>query len=145
MKKHILLIEDSPMDLHLFQRAVDEIAEFDIALHTAEGVEEALRILEASLSPPQLVLCDVLLIGKQGADLVKLIRKHPNPRIAVLPIIMLSNSHDPEEQHRCLALGANVFLEKAPSYQQFTAQLKDTFRFWLHWAIQPDPSLHGGL
>lgn len=58
---------------------------------------------------PDLVFMDVRLISRDGVQVVRDIRAHPDPAIARTPVLMMSAEDHCE---RCLSAGANGFLEK---------------------------------
>ncbi len=64
---------------------------------------------------PDLVFIDVRLISRDGVELLKQLRAHPDPAVAQTPVLMMS-----AEDHsvRCRAAGANGFLEKP--YERLT-------------------------
>jgi CheY-like chemotaxis protein len=59
---------------------------------------------------PSLVILDLGLPGKAGFDVLAWIRKQP--RFDKLPVVVLSNSSDPEDHEKASALGASLFLLK---------------------------------
>ncbi len=58
---------------------------------------------------PDLVIMDVYLSVRDGVELLGEIRAHPEPRIANTPVLMMSAE---DLEARCLAAGANSFVEK---------------------------------
>jgi DNA-binding response OmpR family regulator len=58
---------------------------------------------------PDLVFMDVRLINRDGVELLRQLRAHPDPVVARTPVLMMS-----AEDHsvRCRSAGANGFLEK---------------------------------
>jgi len=58
---------------------------------------------------PDLVLMDVYLSELDGIKLLREMRAHPDPRVASVPVLMMS-AEDLEEQ--CLSAGADGFFEK---------------------------------
>ena len=58
---------------------------------------------------PDLVFMDVRLISRDGVELLRQVRAHPDPAIARTPVLMMSAE---DHSERCRAAGANGFLEK---------------------------------
>ena len=58
---------------------------------------------------PDLVCMDVRLISRDGVQVLRELRAHPDPAVAQTPVLMIS-----AEDHslRCRSAGANGFLEK---------------------------------
>jgi len=75
----------------------------------AKDAEEALEILNREV--PDVILLDLLLPGMSGFDLLKTIRE--NPRMAQVPLIVLSNLGQKEDIDKTKALGATKYLIKA--------------------------------
>src|SRR3954465_5993045 len=71
---------------------------------------EALQLIDNA--PPSLVLCDYEMPEFTGAQVCELVRQHRNPRIAALPIIMLTAHAGEEHEIECLQAGANDFVTK---------------------------------
>jgi CheY-like chemotaxis protein len=82
--------------------------EGSVILYARTG-EEALEILRHET--PDVILLDILLPGMSGFDVLKTIRE--NPRMAHVPIIILSNFGKREDFDKAKALGAHTYLVKA--------------------------------
>lgn len=70
----------------------------------ALGIEMALR------SPPDLVLCDLLMPGVDGFGV--LARLRAEPATAGVPFVFLTSSTDKEDSRVGFGLGANEYLHK---------------------------------
>lgn len=70
----------------------------------AQGIEMALR------SPPDLVLCDLLMPGVDGFGV--LARLRAEPVTAGVPFVFLTSSTDKEDSRVGFGLGANEYLHK---------------------------------
>lgn len=106
MKKTILIIEDDPFlgDV-LTQKLLHEGYEVTLLQDGAVGYA-AISTLK-----PDLILLDIILPTMSGYEILE--KKHADPAIATIPVIMISNSGQPVEIKRALALGVKDYLVKA--------------------------------
>lgn len=58
---------------------------------------------------PDLVFMDVRLINRDGVELLRQLRDHPDPAISRTPVLMMSAE---DHSRRCRSAGADGFLEK---------------------------------
>ncbi len=70
---------------------------------------------------PDLVIMDVYLSVRDGVELLGEIRAHPEPRIANTPVLMMSAE---DLEARCLAAGANSFVEKPFELERLVATIR---------------------
>lgn len=106
MKKKILIIEDDAfLGKVLYEKLLK--AEYDVSL-VGDGGEGLKQI---SVQKPDLVLLDIMLPTKNGYEILE--AKRQDPAIAAIPVVIVSNSGQPVEINRALALGAGDYLVKA--------------------------------
>jgi len=79
-------------------------------IHTAADYDEARRMLAEE--EPQIVLLDINLPGKNGIELLKMIKKN-SPECEV---IMITNHADDYYREQCHELGAKYFLDKSNDF-----------------------------
>lgn len=117
-ERHIVLVGDDSEDDRLFlRRLLRRLPEISIAAEVGDG-EEAIAYLErrppfddASASPrPRLLLLDLKMPRKNGHDVLRWLRDHPQPGLAVLILSGSSLSGDIAES---LALGARAYHTKS--------------------------------
>lgn len=103
--RRILLIDDDPV---VREAAAMILREEGFSLLEAssgtQGIEMALR------SPPDLVLCDLLMPGVDGFGV--LARLRAEPATAGVPFVFLTASTDKEDSRVGFGLGANEYLNK---------------------------------
>lgn len=100
----ILIVDDDRAGTHLLSTLLEFDGYRTLAL---ENWEEPVRDIE--YHRPDLIIMDVYLRAKNGLDLLGQIRKHVDPAVAKVPVLMMSA----EDQHeRSLQAGADGFLEK---------------------------------
>jgi len=105
-KTVILIVEDDPDQLALAKLRVGMSG---YATRTA-ATASALRGMLVNNAPPDLLLLDIILPDGDGLDILAKIRR--NPRLALLPIVMLTVKDDPADIERGLALGADGYMTK---------------------------------
>lgn len=117
----ILLVEPDPAEAELASRCLRS------RLAIAHDAQEAVNLAEA-LSP-KVVLLNPRLPDEDGLSLLQQLRRHP--RLATLPIVILSSDDAPSEVTRALSLGANSFVVKPVRYEALQATLSEVESYWL--------------
>lgn len=113
----ILVVDDEP-GIRLYLKRLLGTAGF--AVRTAADGDEALAAIEAA--PPDLVILDVMVGGKDGYEICEAIKK--NPERARIKVVMLSAKSRAIEIEKGMALGADAYLTKPFSMDE----LRDTVR-----------------
>lgn len=106
MKKKILIIED---DAFLGKVLNEKLLKADYEVSLVGDGGEGLR--QISVQKPDLILLDIMLPTKNGYEILE--AKRQDPAIAAIPVIIVSNSGQPVEISRALALGVDDYLVKA--------------------------------
>jgi CheY-like chemotaxis protein len=81
--------------------------------------QKALDIIR--VSPPDLIISDVMMPGMSGIELCALLRSTPQTRY--IPIIVVSANADVEISRNCMAVGANLFLTKLDIHQRLVREV----------------------
>lgn len=118
-KKHpsratVLLIEDNDDLATLLEYRLSK--EGFTPLIAGNG-EEAIALLETA-TPIELILLDILLPAKNGWDVCRCIRQHPEQRISTLPVIMLTALSAADNRIKGMECGADAYLTKPYSIQE---------------------------
>lgn len=87
-----------------------------------------------SLSP-DLVLLDHPFPLKQGLELLKLVRKHPNTQIS--PTVIISDIACDKDVELSYRFGLNSFIQAPKQRQDFIAVTKQLASYWLKWNQLP--------
>ncbi len=103
VKKKILVVDDEPDILEFLQEILEEEGYTVVTTDKDEYLE---RLRENRL--PHLILLDMLLSGKDGREIIKLLKSQEETKH--IPVIMFSAHPSAEETAR--AAGADDFLEK---------------------------------
>ncbi|MSR18617.1 MAG: response regulator [Phycisphaerales bacterium] len=120
----VLLVEVDEMLREMLATRLER-AGFEI-LQAASG-EEALVLLDKS--PPDVVLCDALLPGMTGIDLLGRIREHHD--LAQMPVIISTSLHDGALMVQAMSKGANDFLSKPIDFSAAIARIRAQARLKL--------------
>jgi CheY-like chemotaxis protein len=130
--KDILLVEDSPADIYLVQRAVADCGPA-LRLWTVSRGNEALRSLRKELAVavplPALILLDLSLPGCDGHDILKELRGLPEYQGT--PVVVLSAAERAVEERRCLELGATAYVQKSTDFTDYFGSVQAIVRHWL--------------
>ena len=93
----------------------------DVEATVCLGPREAIQKLSGGV--PDFMTLDVNMPGVSGLEVVKYIRR--DPRIADLPVIIISSNAQTAEIARALLAGANVFLPKPVDFERLELAVKD--------------------
>lgn len=127
---NVYLIEDDPVQVKLFESV---LADLRMLKHvgTAESAEAALDELPRlakSANRPNVIVCDFMLPGRSGIDLLRDLRKNDNYKFT--PIVMLTADRDEEVLRQAYEVGANTFINKPVQADELVATIRMLGRFW---------------
>ena len=131
----MLFVDDDPDWIDLFRMALERAGVPDAVTGLRNG-EEAIRYLRgegpyanrAAHPLPKLVLLDLRLPGMHGFEVLQWIRRQP--KLARLPIVVITGMEAPDDVRRAHELGANAFLAKPfllPKTVAMARQLRDAW------------------
>jgi CheY-like chemotaxis protein len=147
----ILLVEDNPNDVELTLRAFNR-QKLATHIQVARDGQEALDYIfgrGAHLGrdlnqQPKLILLDLKLPKVDGLDVLREIKS--NPRTHMIPVVLLTSScveHDVAEGYE---RGANSYIIKPVSYDQFMVMVNSLGAYWLKFnqngVAEPVAELH---
>ncbi|HXZ91542.1 MAG TPA: response regulator [Burkholderiales bacterium] len=102
----VLIVEDDPDQAALADLRVSMAG---YAVRLARNCAELARELRTHAAP-DIVLLDIMLPDGNGWDVLASIRRHP--KLALLPVVMLTALNEPDEVRWGLALGADGYVTK---------------------------------
>jgi two-component system response regulator len=133
--KPILLVEDSQDDELLVIRTLkkNHIAnEILVARDGAEALDylfgQGTRLGHAPLDP-QVVLLDLKLPKLSGLDVLREIRK--DPRIRLVPVVVLTSSDEDGDVEESYRLGANSYVKKPVAFPEFSEAIRNVGLYWM--------------
>ena len=126
----ILLLEDNPGDIALFENAVGNS---EIAI--AKTGEDALRSMLGGFTPDVVVL-DINVPVRTGFEVLGEIKTHE--RLRMIPVVMFSNSDRPEDVQQAYRLGAAAYIVKPRELEATERALSAFANFWTTQVVFPD-------
>jgi CheY-like chemotaxis protein len=128
----VLLVEDDPGDVMLIREAFADHKVGNVLSTVSDGVE-AMKFVRgegeyASFERPDLVLLDLNLPRKSGAEVLAEIKGDPD--LSMIPVIVLTTSESEEDVLRSYKLHANAYVTKPVDFDRFkeiVQQIDDFF------------------
>ncbi len=119
----IVLAEDNENDLLLMRIALRKLGKEDAMFWCSDGenVISYLSSLENDL--PKLIILDLKMLHTDGFETLRWIKNQP--RLAALPVVILSCSSMPVDLNLALSLGATDYVVKPHDFTQFCERVKD--------------------
>jgi len=133
--KRILIVDDSPKDVEL---VIAALAEKNLAneVDVAEDGEEALdylykrgKFIDRENSNPTVILLDIKMPKMNGIEVLKHIRSVPE--FKMIPVIMVTSSHEERDLVESYKLGANSYVVKPVDIVQFIDAIKTLGQYWV--------------
>lgn len=137
MPMRILLVEDNPIDVRATLRAAKSL----VTPHSIHVVNDGDEAIDYVRSPnnhrPDLVLLDLNLPGRDGFDVLTILRAHDDLRR--IPVVVLSTSTNDADVVGAYDRGANAYVNKPSSLDAWEATLTQIEAFWFGVARLPPP------
>ncbi|UQZ90387.1 hypothetical protein C4J81_14700 [Deltaproteobacteria bacterium Smac51] len=108
----VLFVDDNETNRRII---LEQLRDWNISANSAAGVDEAMDILETAAACGQsynLVLSDLQMPGKDGADLIRLMKR--DHALAGIPVILLSSVTLPDDGLGGLPFSANLMKPVRP-------------------------------
>lgn len=132
--KRILLVEDSAKDVELTLSALDEhhlANEVVVARDGAEALDYLMRRgkhAARSDELPAVVLLDLKLPKVDGLEVLREMKA--DPRLKVIPVVMLTSSLEEQDLVRSYQQGVSAYVVKPVDFQRFVDTVKELGLFW---------------
>lgn len=124
----ILLIEDSPSDARLTIEALKEAKVRNSIEVASDGESGLARLRDESRRVPDLILLDLNLPGLDGREVLAEIKS--DPRLSIIPVVVLTTSKAEEDVLRTYRLHGNCFISKPVDLNQFIRVVQSIEDFW---------------
>jgi CheY-like chemotaxis protein len=130
----ILIVEDDPRDVELTLTALGEYNLANEVVVTRDG-QEALDYLYCrgqfdtrSNDNPAVMLLDLKLPKVDGLEVLLQIKS--DERLKLIPVVMLTSSHEEKDMMRSYKLGVNAYVVKPVDFHEFVNAVKELGVFW---------------
>ena len=121
MSAKILLADDDPAVCQ-FVDVILKQAGYSV-VRAADGIEAMERVRQ---SPPDLILLDILMPGRDGLDVLRSLRQ--NPETSQIPVIMLTQKAQVEDRVKGLEWGADDYVPKPFVAQELLVRIRTLLR-----------------
>jgi CheY-like chemotaxis protein len=130
----ILIVEDDPRDVELTLTALDDYKLANEVVITRDG-REALDYLYCqgkfstrSNENPAVIMLDLKLPKVDGLEVLKQIKS--DNRLKLIPVVVLTSSHEEQDMMRSYKLGVNAYVVKPVEFHEFVNAVKELGVFW---------------
>ena len=130
----ILIVEDDPRDLELTLMALEDYKLANQVMVTRDG-QEALDYLfcqgqfhTRSDGNPAVVMLDLKLPKVDGLEVLKQVRSDES--LKMIPVVVLTSSHEEKDMMRSYKLGVNAYVVKPVDFHEFVNAVKELGVFW---------------
>lgn len=136
----ILLVDDNPADLDLTREVLAKSARPSHVSSVEDG-EQGLAFLHrqgryADVPRPDLVVLDLNLPRRDGRLVLAEVKSDPGLR--TIPVVVFTTSCSRQDITRSYELGANCYISKLGSLQDFFSAIRSIEEFWFGHATLPD-------
>ena len=142
--KRILLAEDDENDVDLTLTALGEnnlANEVDVVRDGQEALDYLFRrgaYAQRRLGDPVVLLLDIKMPKLDGVEVLRRVRK--DPKLRMLPVVVLTSSREEQDLVRCYELGVNAYVVKPVAFDAFSKAVRELGVFW---ALVNEPPPHG--
>jgi CheY-like chemotaxis protein len=130
----ILIVEDDPRDVELSLAALEEYNLANEVVITRDG-QQALDYLYCrgefagrSNENPAVLLLDLKLPKVDGLEVLERIKS--DEHLKVIPVVVLTSSHEEKDMVRSYKLGVNAYVVKPVDFHEFINAVKELGIFW---------------
>ena len=135
---YTLLLADDSVTI---QRVIElTFADEDVTVIAVSDGDQAIERLEAS--PPDIVLADIGMPGKNGYEVAQYIRR--SPKLAHIPVVLLTGAFEPVDQARANEAGCDGVLAKPFEPQMVIGRVKELLARARRVPDAPGPVVHLG-
>lgn len=134
--RSILLVEDNPDDEALTLRALKKNHILNEVVVAHDGVEALDYLSGSKKSPgsdaselPSVVLLDLKLPKVDGLEVLQRIRA--DPRMRLLPVVVLTSSKEQQDLISSYSLGCNSYILKPVDFEHFIDAVRQLGLYWL--------------
>jgi len=113
---HILIIDDSPTEVHVFKNMLmNHDIEVSVAGNGEEGIEKAIQTM------PDCILMDVVMPGKNGFQATRDLSR--NPATSAIPVIIITTKDQETDRIWGMRQGARDYIVKPARENDLIARI----------------------
>jgi CheY-like chemotaxis protein len=130
----ILMVEDDPKDVELTLTALEEynLANEVVVAHDGEEALDYLycrgKFAGRSSDNPAVMLLDLKLPKVDGLEVLQQVKS--DEKLRMIPIVVLTSSHEERDMLTSYKLGVNAYVVKPVEFHQFVNAIKELGIFW---------------
>jgi CheY-like chemotaxis protein len=130
----ILMIEDDPKDVELTLTALEEynLANEVVVAHDGEEALDYLycrgKFAGRSSDNPAVMLLDLKLPKVDGLEVLQQVKS--DPKLMMIPVVVLTSSHEEKDMVTSYRLGVNAYVVKPVEFHEFVNAIKELGIFW---------------
>jgi CheY-like chemotaxis protein len=130
----ILMVEDDPKDVELTLTALEDYNLTNEVVVAHDGAE-ALDYLYCrgafstrTSDNPAVMLLDLKLPKVDGLEVLQKIKS--DPKLKMIPVVVLTSSHEEKDMVASYQLGVNAYVVKPVDFHEFVNAIKELGVFW---------------
>jgi len=130
----ILIVEDDPRDVELTLTALEDYKLANEVVVCRDG-QEALDYLNSRgkfsdrvNENPAVMLLDLKLPKVDGLEVLQRVKS--DERLRMIPVVVLTSSHEEKDMMRSYKLGVNAYVVKPVDFHKFVNAVKELGAFW---------------
>jgi CheY-like chemotaxis protein len=130
----ILMVEDDPKDVELTLTALEDynLANEVVVAHDGEEALDYLycrgKFAGRSSDNPAVMLLDLKLPKVDGLEVLHQVKS--DEKLRMIPIVVLTSSHEEKDMVTSYKLGVNAYVVKPVEFHQFVNAIKELGIFW---------------
>lgn len=143
--RQILLAEDSPRDAELVLDALEQYKLANEVVHTRDGAETLDYLYRRGAfanrhgnGMPAVLLLDLKMPKVDGLEVLRQIRA--DEHLKLLPVVVMTSSHEEQDLVRSYELGVNGYVVKPVDFHEFIEAVRMVGGYWA-MVNEPPPQL----
>lgn len=139
--KRILIVDDSARDMELALNALDQAKLRDQVIPIREGSDaldylfRCAKFSNRTDPDPAVILLDLKMPRVDGLEILRRVKS--DPRLRVIPVIMMTSSREQRDLVDSYKLGVNAYVVKPLRFAEFISVVKALGIFWASMNLPP--------
>lgn len=125
----VLLAEDDKIDQKSVQRAFGDLKIGNPLVIVQNGQEALDHLKDAKKKQPCLILLDLRMPVMSGLEFLEEVKK--DEILKLIPVVVLTTSHEDTDLKQSFALGASGYMVKPVDYKQFVEVIRTIHLYWI--------------